>query len=58
MTRLHLPHPHIGQLVHGVLERIHHREPMRKVPAAKDWNEWHYADAKPDWEDQNEGETR
>lgn len=50
---LHLPHPHIAEHVHAVLERLHHRV---IVPDGHDWPEWRYAEAKPDWEDRNEGE--
>jgi hypothetical protein len=46
-TRLHLPHPHIADHVaevfeHAVLERLHHQPPTRAVPAADDWNDWHW----------------
>ncbi|UGT71867.1 hypothetical protein LTT66_18010 [Nocardia gipuzkoensis] len=52
MTRLHMPHPHIGERIHNALEHFRHRV---IVPDGHDWPEWHYADAKPDWEDRNEG---
>jgi hypothetical protein len=55
-----LPHPHIADRVEAFAHWLAHERPMpkRKVPPADDWNDWHYADAKPDWEDRNdEGET-
>lgn len=50
MTKhLHMPHPHIAARVaeafeHAVIERLHRADPTppRAVPAAEDWNEWHW----------------
>lgn len=29
-----------------------HRPPARSVPAAADWDDWHYADERSPWEDE------
>lgn len=49
MSRLHLPHPHIADRIAAWLA---HEPPMpeRKVPPAEDWDDWHYAPERGDWE--------
>jgi hypothetical protein len=57
-TRLHLPHPHISdRFIEHIGEGFwagmfhHHTHTVeRAVPAATDWDEWHYAPAQADWE--------
>ncbi|MFE7799066.1 hypothetical protein [Nocardia sp. NPDC057440] len=59
MKHLHLPHPHIAERLAEVFERAFHawphraeEEAPRPVPEATDWNDWHYAPARADWEDE------
>lgn len=46
-AHLHMPHPHIAERFAAAFEyALHHRPesvaPQRAVPAAEDWNDWHY----------------
>lgn len=48
-VRLHLPHPHIAERFAEIFEHaLHHGHPEvpapRTVPAARDWDEWHWED--------------
>lgn len=58
-TRLHLPHPHIADrfishVGEGFWAGICHHQPAppREVPPAADWDDWHYAPAQADWENE------
>lgn len=46
-ANLHMPHPHIADRFAAAFEHaLHHGHtaPSRDVPAAPDWDDWHYPD--------------
>ena len=42
----------VHELFEGARQRLHHDTPTRSVPAARDWDDWHYAPAKAPWENE------
>ncbi|WP_227979924.1 hypothetical protein [Nocardia spumae] len=44
----------VHELIDGIRHHRHsHDTPARTVPAAADWDDWHYADARAPWEDEH-----